>query len=64
MMLPCGFESAVFRLDSALKRDGMAPCCVFVSGNGKPTIKRYNQDGSTTTYTVIDGEWCEMGAVE
>ena len=53
--LPCGFESAVFKLDTMSKRDKFGPCCVFVCGDGRPTIKKYNKDGSTTTLTRIDG---------
>lgn len=57
--IPCGFESAVFKLDNMNRRDKFGPCCVWCCGNGHPTIKRYNEDGTTTTLTLINGEWCE-----
>ena len=55
--MPCGFESAVFRLDSAVRRDKCGPVCVFASGEGRPTVKFYEEDGSTVSLTIIDGEW-------
>ena len=61
--IPSGFESAVFHLDAALKRDHMPPCCIYVSGNGKPSIREYNKDGSTTTMTLVDDEWMVLAKI-
>ena len=55
--IPCGFESAVFKLDMMNKRDKFGPCSIFTSGDGHPTIKRYNEDGTNTTITLINGHW-------
>lgn len=58
--IPCGFESAVFKLDAMCKRDGVGPCSVYVCGDGRPTISKYNQDGSKTVLTLLDGEWRQL----
>lgn len=50
----------MFRLDDAVKRDKSRPCCVFACGNGEPTIKFYEADGTTTSMQLINGEWTVM----
>lgn len=57
--IPCGFERAILNLDDMNRRDNYSPCCVFVCGDGRPTIKRFNVDGTTSTITFIGGEWFE-----
>lgn len=55
-----GFEAAVKRLDDAIRRDKVRPCCVHACGNGNPTIRFYEADGTTTSLQCIGGEWHEM----
>lgn len=59
-MMPEGFESAVFRLDTMAKKDQIGPCAVYVSGDGRPSVTRYHEDGSVSVVALIDGEWREM----
>ena len=58
--MPCGFESAVFKLDAMCKRDGVGPCSVYVAGDGHPTVNKYNTDGTATSLVLLDGEWHEV----
>lgn len=62
--MPCGFESAVFKLDAMCKRDGVGPCSVYVAGDGHPTVNKFNQDGSKTVLTLLDGEWRELKRIK
>ena len=52
-----GLEAAVWRLDSAVRRDKICPVGVFASGDGKPTINYYKPDGLTEVVTFLDGDW-------
>ena len=58
--MPCGIEAAVKGLDEAVLRDKTRPIGVFASGDGKPTVNFYNEDGTTTAITLISGEWHEL----
>ena len=62
--LPCGFESATFKLDAMNRRDNFGPCCVYTCGNGHPTVKRFNEDGSTSVLTYIDGAFHELQSIQ
>ena len=53
------FESAVFKLDTAIRNGDLPPCCVYVHGKGKPTVNQYMKSGAVKSYTLIGGEWCE-----
>ena len=55
-----GTEAAIFRLDGAVRRDKSQPLCVYCCGNGNPTVKRFEADGTTTTLQLIDGAWHDV----
>ena len=59
-----GFEAAVKRLDDAIRRDKVRPCCVHACGNGNPTIRFYEADGTTTSLQYINGEWAVMYPID
>ena len=61
--IPGEFESAVFRLDAACRRDRLPPCCVYVCGNGKPTIRQFKKNGTTRTISLIDDEWMQLDPI-
>ena len=54
-----GIEAAAINLDYMVNRDGFSPCCVYACGDGKPTMKRYNADGTTTTFLMVNGEFID-----
>lgn len=57
--MPCVIDAAAWNADKMVELGKTKPIGIFASGNGKPTVNFYNEDGSSTLVAFFDGNWHE-----